>query len=141
MIAPCVSIGFTGYVRGWDRFTPSMLPLYPRSSIRMRVMHQLHVPYPKHSRLVWTPICSAGVSGGALYHTGVVTLQNVSFVANRAGDEGMAVTSIGELDKTSNASFTGNTIHCPVGEYSIEKNADGEVRCFSGDGRVCRGIY
>lgn len=68
-------------------------------------------------------------SGGAYLHSGVlVDLSYSTFARNRAGDAGLAVSSLGILRKISNTSFESNTYLCPSGEYGygIEKS-DQEV--------------
>ena len=46
-----------------------------------------------------------------------MSLENCSFTANDAGDEGLAVISIGLLDRMENVTFANNTLHCDTGEY------------------------
>ena len=46
-----------------------------------------------------------------------MSLENCDFIANDAGDEGLAVISIGLLDSMENVTFANNTLHCDTGEY------------------------
>ena len=59
----------------------------------------------------------SGTSGGALFHTGFLTITETSFVTNKAGKVGLAVFSIGGFNEPSNVSFESNTRSCPIGEY------------------------
>ena len=46
-----------------------------------------------------------------------MSLENCDFIANDAGDEGLAVISIGLLDSMESVTFANNTLHCDTGEY------------------------
>lgn len=67
-------------------------------------------------------------SGGALAHSGVITmLSNTTFESNKAGEEGLAVISFGEVTDLLNVSFTGHAYHCDKGSYGFDQPL--EVRC------------
>lgn len=78
--------------------------------------------------------CAAEGSGGAYLHSGIaVNLQNCTFVRNRAGGEGIAVLSLGMVEKMSSVDFDSNTKYCRSGTYGLEMNAsEAEVRCYHG---------
>lgn len=59
----------------------------------------------------------SGISGGAIFHTGSMSLATCTFIENEAGDEGLAVISIGLLDSMDNVTFQDNTKHCATGQY------------------------
>lgn len=63
-------------------------------------------------------------SGGAIYHTGELELNNTRFVANQAGVQGLAVNSLGELSFARNTSFERNARYCLPGEYGYDKNLE-----------------
>lgn len=56
-------------------------------------------------------------SGGAIHHTGDLRIINTAFVANEAGIEGPAITSILVVDMIANTSFLSNVYTCEAGEY------------------------
>lgn len=59
----------------------------------------------------------AGISGGAIFQTGLLSITNTVFADNQAGVEGPAITSVGLLDTMANGSFLGNVYTCKAGEY------------------------
>lgn len=66
-----------------------------------------------------------------------MTLDTCDFIANEAGDEGLAVISIGLLESMSNVTFENNTLHCAAGEYRDMRNID-EVNTKGVLAVVCR---
>ena len=55
---------------------------------------------------------------------------NTSFVANKAGDEGPAVMSVGFLEEMSNVSFSENAYFCRVGDYGyLDKSEARRMVC------------
>lgn len=57
-------------------------------------------------------------SGGALEFSGVVVELNRSeFIGNRAGDGGLAISSLGVLESINHTLFESNTEYCPPGQY------------------------
>lgn len=76
-----------------------------------------------------------GISGGAIFHTGSMTLNECNFTANEAGDEGLAVISIGLLESMHNVTFVDNNLHCAAGEYrnmtDVEVNMKGALAVIS----------
>ena len=69
-------------------------------------------------------------SGGAIFHTGSMRVFNTSFVANKAGDEGPAVMSVGFLEEMSNVSFSENAYFCRVGDYGyLDKSEARRMVC------------
>lgn len=57
-------------------------------------------------------------SGGAIFHTGSLHVDDTSFVDNKAAVEGPAIVSIGLITKLSNVSFSGNAFHCRAEKYA-----------------------
>ncbi|CAM9161301.1 unnamed protein product [Ectocarpus sp. 13 AM-2016] len=63
-------------------------------------------------------------SGGAFQHSGiVVSLVRSEFTGNRAGDGGLAVSSLGIMEFLANTSFESNTRYCSPGEFGYEIGA------------------
>lgn len=63
-------------------------------------------------------------SGGAIYNTGELALDNTLFTANQAGFQGLAVNSLGELSFARNITFERNARYCPLGEYGYDENLE-----------------
>lgn len=61
------------------------------------------------------------ISGGAIFHTGYLGMYFTDFVANEAGQDGMAVFSVGLVEEALNVTFDSNTLSCPVGEYGYDE--------------------
>lgn len=62
------------------------------------------------------PFSTAAGSGGAYLHSGVaVDLVHSTFVGNRAGEEGLAVLSLGIAENISHLVFDSNTVFCSPG--------------------------
>eukprot|EP00903_Cladosiphon_okamuranus_P016944 g15619.t1 len=60
-------------------------------------------------------------SGGAYLHSGVaVDLDRCTFVGNKAGEEGLAVLSLGIAENISDAEFDSNSFFCSTGTYGYE---------------------
>lgn len=78
----------------------------------------------------------AEVSGGAVYYTGRILVQDTLFVANEAVREGFAIISLGVIEQGDffNASFVGNVPHCPAGQYGFEEQLGKSVRTACGRG-------
>lgn len=68
-----------------------------------------------------TAYCSfwfIALAGGAFLHSGVlVGLRSTDFFENMAGEDGLAIMSLGIAETFSNVTFEANTFHCPPGEY------------------------
>ena len=79
------------------------------------------------------PFSTAAGSGGAYLHSGVaVALDSCNFAGNKAGDEGLAVLSLGIAENISDVVFDSNTFSCSSGTYGYEVNvSEAEVRCHS----------
>ena len=67
----------------------------------------------------------SGTSGGALFQTGFVMITETSVVTNKAGEDGLAVFSLGGFNEPSNVSFQSNTRSCPFGEYGYDMKVGG----------------
>ena len=52
-----------------------------------------------------------------------MSLDRCAFIENEAGDEGLAVISIGLLVSMDNVTFQDNTKHCDTGEYGYMNNS------------------
>ncbi len=76
-------------------------------------------------------LSTAAGSGGAYLHSGVVlALERCTFVRNNAGDEGLAILSLGIAENISDVVFDSNAFYCGSGSYGYEMNAsEAEVRC------------
>ncbi len=76
---------------------------------------------------------TADRSGGAYLHSSVaVALERCTFVGNKAGDEGLAVLSLGIPENISDVVFDSNAFHCGSGTYGYEMDvSEAEVRCRS----------
>lgn len=76
------------------------------------------------------PFSTAGVSGGAYLQSSVaVGIENCIFVRNRAGDEGLAILSLGSAEKISDVEFDSNAFYCSSGTYGYEMDvSEAEVR-------------
>ena len=64
-------------------------------------------------------------------HSGVaVGLTRCTFVGNKAGEEGLAVLSLGIAENITEVVFSANTLHCSSGAYGYEMDAyEDEVKC------------
>ena len=63
------------------------------------------------------------VQGGALLHSGVlVALTKCTFEYNMAGEDGLAVMSIGIAENISALSFRNNSFSCPSGKYGLTED-------------------
>lgn len=69
---------------------------------------------------------SSELSGGAIVHSGELSIINSSLVDNVAGADGVAVLSFGTLTILRGAAFQNNTLTCPLGEYGYD--VDTKVR-------------
>lgn len=69
------------------------------------------------------------LSGGAILHSGVlVGLHGTTFHENRAGEDGLAIMSLGIAENFTDVTFSGQTFFCPAGEYGVDVNqSDTEV--------------
>lgn len=68
-----------------------------------------------------SPFSTAAGSGGAYLHSGVaVDLDRCTFVGNKAGEEGLAVLSLGIAENISDAEFDSNSFFCSTGTYGYE---------------------
>lgn len=67
-------------------------------------------------------------SGGAIYSTGDITPVYTRFVANKAGVQGMAVTSLGVLYNPEPNFFENNARYCPLGQYGYDEDIKVVVR-------------
>lgn len=78
----------------------------------------------------------AEVSGGAVYYTGRIQVQDTLFEANEAVREGFAIISLGVIEPGdfSNTAFVGNVPHCPAGQYGFEEELGKSVRTAFGRG-------
>lgn len=62
---------------------------------------------------------TAESSGGGLVHGGVLAeLSNSIFELNRAGNEGPAILSLGQLRSMSGVTFRDNYYYCEAGQFS-----------------------
>lgn len=86
---------------------------------------RLRATLPNHA-----PLPTAEGSGGAYLHSGVaVGIENCIFVGNRAGDEGLAILSLGIAEKISGVEFDSNSFYCSSGTYGYEMDVpEAEVR-------------
>ncbi|CAM9433543.1 unnamed protein product, partial [Ectocarpus sp. 13 AM-2016] len=66
----------------------------------------------------------AEISGGTIFHTGYLGMIETVFASNKAGQDGTAVFSIGVVQEALNVTFASNTLHCPLGEYAYDKEAE-----------------
>ena len=65
------------------------------------------------------------VQGGALLHSGVlVALTNCTFEWNMAGEDGLAVMSLGLVNNMKNLTFQNNSFFCTSGKYGLEEGSD-----------------
>ena len=65
---------------------------------------------------------AADGSGGAFEFSGIVVALNGSeFVGNRAGDGGLAISSLGVLESINHTLFESNTEYCPPGQYGYNE--------------------
>ena len=65
------------------------------------------------------------VQGGAILHSGVlVALTGCTFGWNMAGEDGIAVMSIGIAEHISASSFQNNLFFCASGEYGLAEDSD-----------------
>ena len=63
------------------------------------------------------------VQGGALLHSGVlVALTGCTFELNMAGEDGLAVMSLGIAENISALSFRNNSFFCPSGKYGFTED-------------------
>lgn len=62
----------------------------------------------------------SGLSGGALFHTGLLKIVNSMFLNNSAVQGGTAIFSIGTLKESRNVTFENNSPHCPAGQYGYD---------------------
>ena len=63
------------------------------------------------------------VQGGALLHSGVlVALTGCTFESNMAGEDGLAVMSLGIAENLSALSFQNNFYICPSGKYGFTED-------------------
>eukprot|EP00752_Nemacystus_decipiens_P017814 g15971.t2 len=71
----------------------------------------------------------AALSGGGFLHSGVlVELRNTNFFNNTAGEDGLAIMSLGIAENFFNVTFKANTFYCPPGEYGHDVDqSDDEV--------------
>ena len=77
--------------------------------------------------------------GGAFLHSGVlVALINCTFEYNMAGEDGLAVMSVGIAEKISALSFRNNSFSCTEGKYGLAEDLV-EVRPVLPDVQICRG--
>lgn len=63
---------------------------------------------------------ATGVSGGAIYIAGGLTLKGSAFIENAAGEDGLAIGSTfcgSSWVQLENVSFTNNGLYCPRGLY------------------------
>lgn len=64
-------------------------------------------------------------SGGAYLHSGLlVSLADTTFVGNRAGAAGLAVSSLGIIENVTDTTFESNTYYCQSGQYGYDISAD-----------------
>ncbi|CAB1101543.1 unnamed protein product [Ectocarpus sp. CCAP 1310/34] len=64
-------------------------------------------------------------SGGAYLHSGLlVSLADTTFVGNRAGAAGLAVSSLGIIENLTDTTFESNTYYCQSGQYDIGADED-----------------
>lgn len=76
--------------------------------------HDVRIPLPSTDRF---PLFTA-VSGGAFLHSGVlVGLQRTNFLENTAGEDGLAIMSLGIAENFTDVTFAANKFYCPAGEY------------------------
>lgn len=65
---------------------------------------------------------TATSSGGALVHAGVMQeISDSEFKGNRAGNEGPAVLSLGQIDYMGGVTFDDNDFFCQEGTFSMER--------------------
>ncbi|CAN0193529.1 unnamed protein product, partial [Ascophyllum nodosum] len=63
--------------------------------------------------------------GGALLHSGVlVALNGCTFESNIAGEDGLAVITLGTVEHMAASSFRNNFIFCASGMYSLAEDSD-----------------
>ncbi|CAN0451257.1 unnamed protein product, partial [Ascophyllum nodosum] len=63
------------------------------------------------------------VQGGALLHSGVLAaLTGCTFEYNMAGEDGLAVMSLGIAENISALSFRNNSFSCPSGKYGLTED-------------------
>ena len=80
-------------------------------------------PYKRH--FFFLIFFLPAVQGGALLHSGVlVALTYSTFDSNMAGEDGLAVMSLGMAEVMSNLSFRNNSFVCSSGKYALEENSD-----------------
>ena len=84
----------------------------------------LHELFEKHT-LFYALFVLPAVQGGALLHSGVlVALTNCSFESNMAGEDGLAVMSLGLVNCIRDLTFQKNSFFCASGKYGLEKDSD-----------------
>ena len=65
------------------------------------------------------------IQGGALLHSGVlVSFTNCTFESNMAGEDGLAVMSLGMAEDISALSFRNNSFFCASGTYGLTEDSD-----------------
>ena len=65
------------------------------------------------------------VEGGALLHSGVlVALTGCTFDSNMAGEDGLAVMSLGLVNNITDSTFQNNSLFCTSGKYDLEEGSD-----------------
>lgn len=90
----------------------------------MRLITGNHA-YPMSNSFFCVDSASISVySGGGIFHTGGLHIANASFVGNQAGEDGLAIFSLGPLITTLGLAFSKNTLHCPQGTYGYDISAD-----------------
>ena len=64
------------------------------------------------------------VQGGALLHTGTLeALTECTFKSNMAGEDGLAVMSLGIINYIADLTFKNNSFFCASGKYSLEEDS------------------
>ena len=70
-------------------------------------------------------ILRPAVQGGALLHSGVlVALTGCTFESNMAGEDGLAVMSLGIAENISALSFRNNSFFCTAGKYGLTEDSE-----------------
>ena len=65
------------------------------------------------------------VEGGALLHSGVlVALTGCTFEYNMAGEDGLAIMSLGTTETISALSFRNNSFFCHAGKYGLTEDSE-----------------
>ena len=90
-----------------------------------------HLASPKHpyipnvSLLFILLYYIPAVEGGALLHSGVlVALIGCTFDSNMAGEDGLAVMSLGLVNNITDLTFQNNSLFCTSGTYDLEEGSD-----------------